>query len=453
MHRSAIHGVVVLLAVISVAAWGQDTQPTDPYRADPSASAPQHMQGQATHDQAATGSFKPNLTEASKLMCAKVSSSSGEILGTIQDLVVDPVDPYDSRISFAVLAPSDGGESLYAVPWSLIATTPDKQTVTINVTKTQFENAPCFSRANWPDVTNSQWREQVYGHYKVEPAGQSVQWPGEKSDQITATERTERQHMASQQQMMGARKMSDLIGMDVKNPDGQDLGKIRDVVVDTQRGHIAYSILALPEAEGPQKLAVVPWSAVELSSRMQFARLNTDIKALQASTYSESDLSRLSNEQYARTIYDRFDREPYWEVYGYAPGQPAAGQSTALWAKDSPYNKQFNKDKIITVEGTIVSVGTFQPEANASPGLRLTIEAKDGRLFTVGAGPYAFAQKQNVAFSNGETVTVTGSEISTGTVMATKVKTDKHTLSLRDNDGEPKWSMSDLERSTTPTPR
>lgn len=483
MNRPAFRVLIVAMAVIFTASWAYAVEeygatPGQKQSMQGQQAAPQSMPGQATRDQAATGTFKPNLTEVSKMLGMKANAQAGENLGTVQDLILDP---YESRVSFAVLSPSAGGDSLYAVPWSLISMSSGKDAVSVNISKQQFDNAPCFNRSDWPDVSSTQWRHQLYSHYNVQPASQSVQWPGEASGKTTVTSPSNREQMTAPQeqdqqrtataqqqsqqdqqrmtaaqrqgqkqgQMMFSRRVSDLLGMNVKNPSGDDLGKIRDVVIDTEHGHIAYSILALP-AEADQQLAVVPWSAMEISSRTQMARLDTDLKTLQASTFTEGDLTRLSNEQYARTVYDRFDREPYWEVYGYAPGRPAGGQSTSVWAPDSPYNKQFNEDKIVNIEGTVMSVGTFFPLANATPGLRLTIESKDGRLYTVGAGPWDYIQKQNVRFSNGDEVTVTGSEISSGTIMATEIKGEDKTLSVRSRSGDPKWSMTDLQ-TTSPS--
>ena len=329
----------------------------------------------------------------------------------------------------------------------------------LQLTQQQLDQAPCFNKASWPDISNAEWRGQVENYYSnFEPprhqATGTFQEVGERatqpSDMPTArdmrsgeSDRTQmaRDTGAGGSKAMWARRATEVMGTEVKNPEGQTLGRIRDLVVDTREGRVAYSILAV--AGEAERFAVVPWSAIDLGTRTQMAQLNTDRRSLEASAFTERDLARLSDEQYARTIHDRFNREPYWEVYGYTPGGTA--KSSAVWAADSEYNKQFNPNKVVTIKGTVVSVGTFLPQANSTPGLRLTVQSSDGRLYTVGAGPMAYAQKEKATFTTGENVEVTGSEISAGTIMASKVKGSEHTLTLRDSDGEPEWSMRDLE--------
>ena len=55
---------------------------------------------------------------------------------------------------------------------------------------------------------------------------------------------------------------STFIGADVENPQGQDLGDIKDVVIDRASGRIAYAVVSFGGFLGlGEKLFAVPWGA------------------------------------------------------------------------------------------------------------------------------------------------------------------------------------------------
>jgi len=171
----------------------------------------------------ATGRSGQHEVRASKLMGATVSGSSGEQLGKIEDVIINPAS---GRIDFAVIAcnstGSEGsttlgapgtsgtagasaatpgtpgasanssssfnstistpssGEKLVAVPWTLIrpsgmvgysaSSTPgnDQQTFVFTGDKTKFQGAPSFDRNNWPDLNQADWRHNIYSHYGIQ---------------------------------------------------------------------------------------------------------------------------------------------------------------------------------------------------------------------------------------------------------------------------------------------
>jgi sporulation protein YlmC with PRC-barrel domain len=60
---------------------------------------------------------------------------------------------------------------------------------------------------------------------------------------------------------------STLIGNDVRNREGEDLGKIQDFVLDLETGRTAYVVLSFGGMLGVgNKLFAVPWSAFTLDS-------------------------------------------------------------------------------------------------------------------------------------------------------------------------------------------
>jgi sporulation protein YlmC with PRC-barrel domain len=108
---------------------------------------------------------RPKVWLASGLINQRVRNSAGENLGKIEDVVVDPAT---GAIQYAVL--SFGGflgmgDKLFAIPWSLLSTSPDKDYVLLNVDKQTLEKAPGFDRKHWPDMADTAWQNSIHQHY------------------------------------------------------------------------------------------------------------------------------------------------------------------------------------------------------------------------------------------------------------------------------------------------
>jgi sporulation protein YlmC with PRC-barrel domain len=104
---------------------------------------------------------------ASQLNTASIKSSSGETLGQINDLVVDPAT---GRIEFAVISPTGGAQpgKLTAVPWTLLRPSGEASTLTANIEKDKLSTAQTFDRYQWPDMSQETWAQQVYSHYGLQ---------------------------------------------------------------------------------------------------------------------------------------------------------------------------------------------------------------------------------------------------------------------------------------------
>ena len=89
---------------------------------------------------------------------------------------------------------------------------------------------------------------------------QQQQQPSEKSQQELKVSEQD-----AKKQVTDANKASKLIGMQVKNKQGEDLGKIKDLVIDLDSGKAAYAVLSAGGALGVGgKLVAVPVQALTL---------------------------------------------------------------------------------------------------------------------------------------------------------------------------------------------
>lgn len=71
--------------------------------------------------------------------------------------------------------------------------------------------------------------------------------------------------------------VSTIIGNDVCNPDGEDLGTIKEVMLDTTNGKVCYAVLSFGGIFGiGNKLFAVPWHALKLDAEKKHFVLNMD---------------------------------------------------------------------------------------------------------------------------------------------------------------------------------
>jgi len=144
---------------------------------------------------------------STKVIGAQVKTSSGEDVGRIEDVILNPTS---GRIDFAVIS-AEG--KLVPVPWQLLSassqggasaqgstsssststsgtstdpssttSTPGSSgtyasasagmqpTFTLNVDKSKLQGGPSFDRSRWPEMSAS-WSQRVYSHFGVSASG------------------------------------------------------------------------------------------------------------------------------------------------------------------------------------------------------------------------------------------------------------------------------------------
>jgi sporulation protein YlmC with PRC-barrel domain len=92
-------------------------------------------------------------------------------------------------------------------------------------------------------------------------------------------------------------KAGNLIGTQVKNPQGEMLGTIHELVVDFNTGRVSYCALKVKEsAAGPDKYLAIPLAAFQPSSDGQYLILNADKqKIAQAIGFDKNDWPSLNS--------------------------------------------------------------------------------------------------------------------------------------------------------------
>ncbi len=402
---------------------------------------------QARHDQQVAPSeqskeFHPQLEKANQLIGAKVLDNQGKRLGTIKEVVLTPDR---SAIDYAVL--SYGGywgvaQKYFAVPWAQFQVRPGEKVLVLNVNGKDLANVKGFDKDHWPATADPRWMER-----------------GSASAAAPMTPMTDLKY----------RRVSELLGLTIRDAQNQDLGRLRDIMIDTQQGKVAYGVLSLRSGlvAADKDMAVVPWSVLEIMPQAGIARLNVDRQTLDAIAFNDRNFPNLADPQYSRQLYERFNVTPYWETLGYVapvggmerPGTPSGSmeqRGTSLWMEGSEYNSLFNPSAVETIHGTVQRVDTFRLEGTPIQGTSLQILTDDGRTMIVHAGPHPYLERQNISFHPGDKVTITGSPANWNgrdIVLASQIKVGDKTLMLRDEQGKPQWNVSefrDLESRNVP---
>jgi sporulation protein YlmC with PRC-barrel domain len=369
------------------------------------------------------------LIRASKLIGKEVRSSAGERLGKIHDIVLTP----DLQSVSYVVVSRGGflgiGHELHAVPWSDVRVGVGDSYI-LPLTKDQFIMSKGFMHGYWPTTVT------------LNSSGQIV---------YPATTRQESRDVQHQ-------RVSKLIGMNVKDPQGKTTGDIRDMVIDLNTGQIAYNIVSFGGFFGVNpEYAAVPSGAITLQPSRNVARLNVDSRTLRANAFAPSQWPDLSDSSYAQRI-DRI----YGVTPGVALGYVPPTESTAPARMETPGARatapeeratvpeeraaiSFNPANVHTINGTVMDVGKFLPAQAGLEGLQLRVKADDGKTYIVFLGPRDYITQQNFLIASGDRVTATGADAKIGSrsvLLASQIKSNDQSLQLRDANGKPLWTES-----------
>ena len=110
-------------------------------------------------------------------------------------------------------------------------------------------------------------------------------------------------------------KASSIIGTDVVNPKGDNLGDIKEVVIDPSSGRVAYAVVAFGGFLGMgEKLFAIPFSSFKYDAIRNDYVLDIDKARLEAAPGFDADhWPSMSDEKWNRDVYKYYGRSPYWE--------------------------------------------------------------------------------------------------------------------------------------------
>ena len=106
-----------------------------------------------------------------------------------------------------------------------------------------------------------------------------------------------------------------MVGTRVENIQGEHLGKIEDVMIDTGRGRVAYAVLSFGGFMGVgNKLFAFPWSALRVHGSEKAVLLNVSKESLQkAPGFDKENWPDMNDRIWGQTIHSYYKVEPYWK--------------------------------------------------------------------------------------------------------------------------------------------
>ena len=108
---------------------------------------------------------------------------------------------------------------------------------------------------------------------------------------------------------------SSLSGDKVKNPAGEDLGKVHELMIDLSTGRVAYVVLSFGGVLGMgNKLFAVPWQAFQIDEDEKCFLLDVDKQRLEnAPGFDKDRWPDMADVTWGSGIHKYYGTEPYIE--------------------------------------------------------------------------------------------------------------------------------------------
>ena len=245
-----------------------------------------------------------------KLIGCNVTNTKNEKIGEVKDLVIDKDAGF---VAYAVL--SFGGflgmgDKLFAIPFSKVTRTTDDTCVVADLTKAQLEGAPSFANDSWPTF-DRKYGTTVHDYYKTTPYwSDSTQGGPADATRISKDALDKKALNAS-----GMCRASKVIGMDVEDTSGKNLGDIDDVVVDDGTGRVIYAVLSFGGFLGMgDKLFALPWQSLKPNPKdADKAVLDVPKDRLKAAPgFDKKNWPDMADRRWGLDIYKYYGEEPFW---------------------------------------------------------------------------------------------------------------------------------------------
>jgi len=241
-----------------------------------------------------------HVERANKLIGKHVTGSDNQKLGKIDNLVLDL---QSGHVLYAVVDTGLTGKS-FAVPPELF-TDVQGDTVRANLDKAKLESSPQFTKdVDKPEqLGQASFISQVYQHF-----GQNAWWQGPSAPANTGT-------------FNNVHKAKELIGMNVKNVNNEDVGEVNNTMIDLPAGRVTYVILQ-PDRNlklGNNLYALPPDAFAMGADHKTLGADLTKEKLAGAPHFSKDNWATLSDPQWASQVYQYYGKQAYFQNGGLQP--------------------------------------------------------------------------------------------------------------------------------------
>jgi sporulation protein YlmC with PRC-barrel domain len=232
-----------------------------------------------TKVQAATDGRDVRVTQ---LMGKDVRNSKNEDLGDINDLVID-LDT--GRVQYVVL--SFGGflgmgDKLFAYPLSAFRISGVRDELVLNVDQARLKNAEGFEKSRWPN-----WNDPAF-------RGKVARWYDPKAPVITTGR---------------YKRASEIMGSDVRDTNGKDIGDVREVVVNTRDGAVRYAVIEFERGWfTADKYVVVPIQSLKRTGdKDEFIVTRSRAELEKAPAFEKNKWPDINDARYRSTV-DQYNK-------------------------------------------------------------------------------------------------------------------------------------------------
>jgi sporulation protein YlmC with PRC-barrel domain len=238
-----------------------------------------------------------------------------------------------------------------------------------------------------------------------------------------------------------------IIGSKVFNMKGQELGTIKDIVIDIDTARVLYAVMDFGSVLGiGGKLFPVPWdSLAPFPAGGVFFMQASKARLKKAPGYNKDSLPDMGDTHWRSNIaqfYRTSQQEGLAHGYGYGV------ETYPAIARQDVYAEVFDPKSIRTIRGQVLKVGRVRATSGkkSQMEIELVVYVDRKQVIPVYLGPVWFVGSSNrgIPFKPGDTVSVTGSWITSQQaepfLIASSVTRGDEELTLRDKEGTAVWS-------------
>jgi len=105
-----------------------------------------------------------------------------------------------------------------------------------------------------------------------------------------------------------------LIGDDVRNNNGEKLGKLEEIMIDLDEGRVAYAVLSFGGFLGVgDKLFAIPWDALTVDTQNKEIVFDVQKEVLeQAPGFDKDNWPKTTDRDWLVEVYTYYGYDPYW---------------------------------------------------------------------------------------------------------------------------------------------
>src|SRR5256714_2966155 len=162
---------------------------------------------------------------------------------------------------------------------------------------------------------------------------------------------------------------SKIIGTKVKTAQGEEVGVVKDVVLDRGNGCMAYTVLSAggtgTRVTGQAKMVAVPWSVYSVSPDMSYLTVNVERDRIYNAPAFE--YSRISDVSYTNSVYSTFGVSAGVGVSGATTTTTGATSTTGTTGATTQTQAGVNASPSATVGTSASPAASASPSATVAP--------------------------------------------------------------------------------------